>query len=614
MPFYLVHAGTKLYRVSTDGTSEELALPAGVSISDLRPGQFALLKRNIVFVNAPTVNLQIDANLVVRVLTPPTPATGPVANTAGAGPLSGQYRYRVTFAIMDGTRVIAESGASPVSEAIELTDNAVSLTGVPVSTAPGVNARRLYRTTSGADAAYFLVTTIANNTATTYTDNTSDAGLGDELNSDLGPPSGTTTSNRLELITAWKDRLWACDTDTPDRVFFSGNLLHYAWNPANYVTAKPEGEDLDGVTGFAARRDELGVGKRRALWKIIGTSPANFQMIRVSNEVGIWAPGSVVVIRDEAYFLGEDGVYKWGPGGVTSLSREKVHPWFTRDDTFNRARFQGAFAKYNQTYDAYELHLCAAGSEVHNRWVSYDIRRGVWLGPHDTAAFTAATCAAVLEDSNSLVVPVQGTVDGRIFKQNQPAFNDGGAAIVFDALSKRHHADAPDREKYWGELSVHSKIESGGTLTIQPHVGDLDDAGGEVAVLSITRAAQDPVTLISIVTVTTLTAHQFGDYEEVVLAGADQADYNGTHVIRRTGTHTFTFETLATPDTPATGTLTATLPIRAPLIHDLTTDRERLGRLGVGRVCQLQFTNAEVDRGVELYGYEIDPVHEVGRR
>jgi hypothetical protein len=615
MAFYLAHAGTKLYRVDTAGAALELSLPAGVTISDLRRGRFAILKRNIVMVNAPSVNLQIDPTLIVRPLTVAAPTTPLTAATAGAGALTGLYRYRVTFVVRDGSTVLSESEPSTYSSDVTAASHVINLTAIPVSPSASVNARKIYRTTSGADASYFLLTTIPNNTATTHSDNTADAGLGDELNSDLGTPYGTTDQNRMEVIVTWKDRLWACSSEYPDRVNFSGNLLHYAWNQSNYVTAKPEGEDLEGVTGFATRRDELGVGKRRSLWKIIGTAPSNFQMIRVSNEVGIWAAESPVVIRDEAYFLGEDGVYKWGPGGVTPLSRDKVHPWFTRDDEFNRAEFANAFAKYNQRYDCYELHLCSAGQTAHDRWIAFDLRRGIWLGPHKTTAFAEATCAGVVEDANNLVVPVQGTADGYLYKQNQAAFNDDGDAVSFLAISKKHHADSPDAEKYWGEISVHSKEESQGTLLITPNVGDLNDDGDVISVVSIARGAQDGVTFLSVVTVVTSVPHAFGDYESVTIAGADQSDYNGTHVIRRTGTHSFTFTLLTvTPVTPATGTITVVLPIRSVIEHDLTLDRERLPRLGIGRKCQLEFANAEVDQGVELYGYEIDPVHVIGRR
>lgn len=48
--------------------------------------------------------------------------------------------------------------------------------------------------------------------------------------------------------------------------------------------------------------------------------------------------------------------------------------------------------------------------------------------------------------------------------------------------------------------------------------------------------------------------------------------------------------------------------------HDLTQSRGRLGRIGVGKHVQLEFTNSELGQDAQLYGYEIDPVNVVGKR
>lgn len=47
---------------------------------------------------------------------------------------------------------------------------------------------------------------------------------------------------------------------------------------------------------------------------------------------------------------------------------------------------------------------------------------------------------------------------------------------------------------------------------------------------------------------------------------------------------------------------------------DMTKTRERLGRLGTGKHAQVELTNSTAGVDVELFGYEIDPVHVLGRR
>jgi hypothetical protein len=618
MSFYLAHSGSKLYKVDTAGVAIELSLPAGVTISTSRDrrGRFSILDRTVIFTTAPSLNLQIDPNLVVRILTPTTPVTTPVTAAGAAGLLTGSFRYGVTFAIMTGTRVVSESGMSDPSLAVTLTAQQGALSSIPVSLQPGVNARRIWRTLNGGEE-FFLAGTISDNTTTTFNDNTSDeeaaAGL---LLPELGQPPGATISDYIEETIVWKDRAWALSHNEPDKVRYSDNGVAYAWPEENFVNAKPVGADLEGGTGFLARRDELGIGKRRKFMKVIGNDESDFEVLGVHDDVGIWAPRSCVVIRDVGYFLAEDGVYEFGPRGVLPLSREKVHPWFTTDDYFNRAKFHEAFANYNQRLDGYQLFLASAGSEVIDRWVFLDMKTRNWYGPHKTAAFTP-TCASVFEDNDGLVVPVLGDEDGQIWRMNQPSFRDGDEAIDMDVLGKFHAQGDPNTTKVWGPLTVFSKQESDGILTIEARVGGLDARMGPIAVTSMARAAQDPTTLISVVTVATAEEHQFGDGADIEIDGAVETDYNGTWTITRIDASTFTFELpTVTPTTPATGTITALDPARRALEHDLTLSREVVGGggLGVGELAQLRFRESTIDQGVRLYGYMVDPVTVIGTR
>lgn len=48
--------------------------------------------------------------------------------------------------------------------------------------------------------------------------------------------------------------------------------------------------------------------------------------------------------------------------------------------------------------------------------------------------------------------------------------------------------------------------------------------------------------------------------------------------------------------------------------YDMRKTRQRLGRIGTGKHAQVQLTNAEVGVDVEVHGYEVNPVNELGRR
>lgn len=50
-----------------------------------------------------------------------------------------------------------------------------------------------------------------------------------------------------------------------------------------------------------------------------------------------------------------------------------------------------------------------------------------------------------------------------------------------------------------------------------------------------------------------------------------------------------------------------------PITYDMTLGRQRLSRLGIGKLCQLTFAHATAGQNIDLYGYEVD-LHEIGRR
>lgn len=136
----------------------------------------------------------------------PAPGAPTVALASPAAPGNvdnGVHRYRVTFVTADG-----ETEGGTVSSAVtvaNLTVNGqVALTAIPRG-GNTVTARKLYRTAAGGST-YLLLATLANNTATTYTDNIADASLG------AGAPSTNTTSDPYLAGLIAAARLWVEDT------------------------------------------------------------------------------------------------------------------------------------------------------------------------------------------------------------------------------------------------------------------------------------------------------------------------------------------------------------------------------------------------------------------
>lgn len=486
MAFLLAQAGTTLYKVDlATGTATALTLPTGVTLSSTRKPKFAILNQWVAMVNSPTINLVIDPEGTVRPMVP-RPPSHPPSMAAGAGTgLTGAYQYLTSFVVLDTDgNLLMESPLSPPSDPTTLANQNASLTDIDKSL-DTITARRLYRGLSG--GVYpnvFRLMDVLGNVATSLIENVADSKLTllPALSDTLVAPPGTLPGIRLKNIVEWKSRLWAVadDPNLVDTVYATETNKVYAW--PNSLVAYPTGLDKEGIIGFAVLKNQLGFLKRNGLWMISGSSGStgiNIENVSVQQVVtpgngGCMSADTIVTIRDKAYWLGRDGVYEWDGSAVHNISNDQVYPWFTTDTYFNRTRFSNAFARFNELSSQYELHLAAAGSSVEDRWVSFNIDNRSWYGPHKTDAFTPSHAALAI-NSDGLPVTLVGGTDGIIYTGNSSNKRDGSAtAIDMDCYGPFHATDAPDIEHFWGQLSMLTRVEAAGTLTVTPYVGRLN--------------------------------------------------------------------------------------------------------------------------------------------
>lgn len=498
MSFYLAQAGNALYSVDqTTGVGTALTLPSGITLDTTLKPHFAMLGDQVVMVNSPSRNLSIGPDLTVRVLIPRPPVNAPRLSASGTG-LTGAYTVRASFYVLGQDNVlISESPLSPVSNSVTLANEGILATGVPIAV-DTISGVRLYRTAAGGTT-YFRWVDKDDNEGGSLLDALADASLPVVATDPalfLSPP-GTLDGTRMRNITQWQNRLWGLDADIRyrDTVTYTEANSVYQW--ANTLIAQPAGTDKQGVLGFLPRRNQLGLVKRTGLWQIVGTEPSNYRVIQIAGADekapgwgGCVALDTCIVIDNIGYWLGKDGVYEWTDDGLRNISKDQVHPWFTTDTYFNRARFPNAFAGYNSAKDILYFHLAAVGSSTENRWVGFDRRSRVWFGPHQTGLFTPTTALLVEDDSETPLLLVGGSA-GVIYKANQDTRTDGAStAIDFDVIGKFHDGDAPDIEHHWGDLSVLSRIESAGTLQVIPRVGRLNAEPGAAMLHTLTTGRE----------------------------------------------------------------------------------------------------------------------------
>lgn len=483
--FEIIQGGSSLQIRNASGSIVTLTLPAGITLDTNRPPRFTMFGRYVVMANTPSRPITIDADGIVRVLTPLSPTLAiTLDDDGGAGNLTGDYKARQTYVIKDRTgNIISESDMSPVMDTA-FTAAADTLDAETLNlSADDITGNKIYRTTAGGSTYFPWIDVDGQDLTQSVSDDRTDA----QLELVAAPVLGS--APYLSLLANWRDRLWGVDRAAVDDLRYTETGLMYSWPAANSILVGRRGSDIRGITAIIARRDALGVARRDSMNQITGTNNNDFRSVVLSENVGVESQETVIVYKDKAYFLWKDGVYTWSDEGIECISDGQVRSWFASDTYFNRARFPFAFATLDPTTGRYKLFLAAAGSSSEDRWVEYDLNDRTWWGPHKTDAFSLAS-AGFTWDSGDHGISLIGSTSGFLWKEQSTRTDDTSTGIAFDVTTKRHSADTPDIEKLWLQPSFFGIVQAAGTLTITPSIGELNASSGTAQSFSLTLNRQ----------------------------------------------------------------------------------------------------------------------------
>jgi hypothetical protein len=180
----------------------------------------------------------------------PAPTQTATAASFATGFVTGLYLYRYT----NVNSALVESDGGPISVTFTAASATVQVSGIATAPAShGVNARRLYRTKNNSFATYFRVGEIANNTATTTTDNLIDGQLGAEMPRDAGEPPN------YSIIINHQGRLFCNDTANPSFIWYSdidaNGSNPYVFPATNFFQVGDNSGDL--IRGLAVHDNGL---------------------------------------------------------------------------------------------------------------------------------------------------------------------------------------------------------------------------------------------------------------------------------------------------------------------------------------------------------------------
>ena len=246
-------------------------------------------------------------NGVTRNLGIASPTTAPTIAINGAGNLAGTYSYIVTYYNQtDGT----ESPPSAISVELEVEEQQILVTGIPVSSDPQVTHKRIYRIGGGLTL-FTLVDTIANN-VTTFSDNLADPDVdGLILESESNYPCPPTAKYLTEAYAI--GFVAVGDTLRWSRV---GDL--------NYWPIENEIEFFDAITGITIVSEGLLVFTKFQTWIISGTGSDSFVKYLVSSDQGCLDHYTIARVGGGVVFVSTDGVCSSSGGAVTVETKVKL--------------------------------------------------------------------------------------------------------------------------------------------------------------------------------------------------------------------------------------------------------------------------------------------------
>jgi len=420
---------------------------------------------------------------------PPT-TTHSVASQA-VGVLTGDYRYKVTAVNSQSV----ESDVGPVSTTFTAAGATLRVSSIPTFAASfGISERRLYRTEAGGST-FKRVTTIADNTTTTYDDNNADSALGATAPTDNGVPP------KYSVIIYHQRRLFMNDLANPSYVWYTGLDEPYTVASTNFFIAGDASADL--VKGFGVYDNSLVIFCEKSAWinYMPSTSDSDWRRVRVKSSYGTKSPFCILDYNNKTLFpaMQNDKL-----AGFAALNGDTVDPSATlltvstagsdlkseriEPDVFNmQESYVGNFSGMVFKNKAYIAVTYGSGQTTNNRVYVMDFsisniakrQREAWV------PWTGLNAAQFVIYAGNLYYG-SSTATGFVYKLNSGVYSDDGTAINSYFWTKEFDGGSEDAEAHKDFRDARFLVEKAGDyfMTLGWRV-DSDSGDGDTAQIDL---------------------------------------------------------------------------------------------------------------------------------
>jgi hypothetical protein len=216
-----------------------------------------------------------DNSTLTRHGIPIAPDSMSVATASTGTALTGDYSYKVTWVNSN----LVEGDVSTFTVTHTAASENIAISNIPTAPASyGVNSRKLYRTAAGGST-YLLLTTISDNTTTTYEDAALDASLGATAPLDQGEPPNYSVSLYHQ------GRLFVIDPDD-QLVKYSELGNPYVFKATNFIRVGDTSGDIP--VALDVYDNSVVVLCQRNPWLIYmgSTSDSDWRVLRIRSPYG----------------------------------------------------------------------------------------------------------------------------------------------------------------------------------------------------------------------------------------------------------------------------------------------------------------------------------------
>lgn len=499
-------------RRDQDGVSETMVVFAGGSAWDLQSTSFitigsaqsvftagvrvgaAQYENHLFCGNGSVIPYKYDSDFTRHGVYPPVSTHTAATNSNGT--LTGDYRYKVSFV---NTQVV-EGDVGPANSTFTASSEEILVSSIPVAPQSwGVASRKIYRTEAGGST-YKLLTTLENNTATTYVDNSSDSELGANAPTDNGVPP------TYSVVCYHQDRLFM-DGPQKNYLYYTELANPYVVKALNFRRVGDNTGDL--VRGIVSYNNGIVVTGDRTMTFIYmpDTTDSNWINVVMKVPFGSNSPFALIPFNDRLFFPAMQADKFVGIGAILGAMIEPEVTFLTvmtaggelqstkiEDQMFD---VQSAYVR-NISGIAYKNKLYftvtyGSGQTTNNRIYVLNfeldnlskVQRAAWV------PWSGINAAQMTVYGGNLYM---GTADatGFIYKMEDGTNNDDGNAINSYYWTKEFSGFKGDEQRYKDHRFLNILVDQSGNYSMDvlaradsdkgdgdKHVIDLDPAGSE---------------------------------------------------------------------------------------------------------------------------------------